>query len=61
MGLPEFFIRFLSKPRELILDPFAGSNTTGAAAEKLKRRWISIESNNAYIVGSFGRFHQLEY
>jgi DNA modification methylase len=41
--LPEFFINMLTCPRNLVLDPFAGSNTTGAAAERLKRRWISIK------------------
>jgi site-specific DNA-methyltransferase (cytosine-N4-specific) len=54
--LAEFFIRFLTKPRGLVLDPFGGSNTTGAAAELLKRRWVSVEPNLDYIEGSKGRF-----
>lgn len=54
--LPEFFIKFLTSPREIVFDPFAGSNTTGASAEILKRRWISIEMNKEYINGSKGRF-----
>src|SRR5260370_10247586 len=29
--LPAFFLRFLTDPGDLILDPFAGSNTTGRA------------------------------
>jgi site-specific DNA-methyltransferase (cytosine-N4-specific) len=56
IGLPEFFINFLTEPRDLVLDPFAGSNTTGAAAESLKRRWLSIETSSAYIATSHGRF-----
>jgi site-specific DNA-methyltransferase (cytosine-N4-specific) len=56
IALPEFFIKFLTTPRNLVLDPFGGSNTTGAAAERLKRRWISVEDNEAYIQGSRGRF-----
>jgi site-specific DNA-methyltransferase (cytosine-N4-specific) len=56
IGLPEFFIRFLTRPRELVIDPFAGSNTTGEAAEQLKRRWASIEPREDYIIGSRGRF-----
>lgn len=56
MGLAEFFIKFLTKPGDLVLDPFAGSNTTGAAAEALGRKWISIESNKEYVKGSYGRF-----
>jgi DNA modification methylase len=56
VGLPEFFIKFLTKPRGLVLDPFAGSNTTGAVADKHKRRWVSIEANEDYVVASRGRF-----
>jgi site-specific DNA-methyltransferase (cytosine-N4-specific) len=56
IGLPEFFIKFLTSRGGVVLDPFAGSNTTGAAAERLGRRWISIEPNLNYIEGSKGRF-----
>ncbi|MGP8248072.1 MAG: DNA-methyltransferase [Bryobacteraceae bacterium] len=56
-ALAEFFIKFLTKPDMLVLDPFGGSNTTGAAAEKLGRRWIAIEPNDDYIAGSRGRFN----
>ncbi len=59
-GLPEFFIKFLSTPGAIVLDPFAGSNTTGAVAERLKRRWISVEPNVEYVAGSIGRFHELD-
>lgn len=58
-GLAEFFIKFLTKPNMLVLDPFAGSNTTGAAAEKLGRRWLAIEPNENYLMGSRGRFPHL--
>src|SRR6266704_4214815 len=33
-ALPELFIKLLTDEGELVLDPFAGSNTTGAGAEK---------------------------
>ncbi len=56
VGLAEFFIKFLTKPGDLVLDPFAGSNTTGAAAEALGRRWIAIEPDKSYVKGSHGRF-----
>lgn len=56
VGLADFFIRFLTEPEDLVLDPFAGSNTTGATAEKLGRRWVAIEPNADYIRGSRGRF-----
>ncbi len=54
--VPEFFINFLTDPRDLVVDPFAGSNTTGAAAEQLRRRWLSIEPREEYVEGSRGRF-----
>ncbi|MGC1483936.1 MAG: site-specific DNA-methyltransferase [Candidatus Acidiferrum sp.] len=55
-GLPEFFIKLLTKPGDTVLDPFAGSNTTGASAEKLKRRWIAIEATRDSVNASVGRF-----
>lgn len=54
--LPAFFIQMLTDPHDLVLDPFAGSLTTGEAAEKLQRRWICIEKEEAYIKGGIGRF-----
>lgn len=54
--VPEFFIRFLTEPRQLVLDPFAGSNVTGQVAEALDRRWLSIEINADYVAGSMLRF-----
>jgi site-specific DNA-methyltransferase (cytosine-N4-specific) len=55
-GLAEFFIKFLTKEGDFVLDPFSGSNTTGAAAEQLGRRWMAIEANEQYLLGSRGRF-----
>ncbi len=57
--LTEFFIRFLTESGDIVLDPFAGSNTTGAVAEQLGRRWIAIEPQRDYILGSRGRFPSL--
>lgn len=47
-GLASFFIQFLTDPGDLVLDPFAGSNTTGYAAERLGRRWLGIEIKEEY-------------
>lgn len=60
LELPQFFIRFLTEPGQLVLDPFAGSNVTGYAAELLERRWISIEINPLYVAGSQFRFLNLK-
>jgi site-specific DNA-methyltransferase (cytosine-N4-specific) len=54
--LPRFFINFLTDPDDLVLDPFAGSNTTGAVAESMERRWISIEMSREYVDDSRLRF-----
>ena len=55
-ALPEFFIKLLTEKGDLVVDPFAGSNTTGAVAEKLNRRWIAIENIESYLAASKFRF-----
>lgn len=55
-AIPEFFIKLLTDENDMVLDPFAGSNTTGYVAEKLRRKWLSIEIEEKYIEGSRGRF-----
>jgi DNA modification methylase len=57
--IPDFFIRFLTGERQLVLDPFAGSNVTGQVAEGLGRRWLSVEINADYVAGSQLRFDEL--
>jgi DNA modification methylase len=54
--LADFFIRFLTDKGDLVFDPFAGSNTTGSVADRLERRWLSVEPELEYIRGSRGRF-----
>ena len=55
-ALPEFFIKFLTKPGDLVLDPFAGSNTTGRVAENLERRWLAVDVESVYVRASGVRF-----
>lgn len=57
--LVQFFVEFLTDVGDVVLDPFAGSNTTGAVAESMKREWFAIEANPVYIAGSRARFPQL--
>ncbi|CAN5216445.1 site-specific DNA-methyltransferase [soil metagenome] len=52
----DFFIRFLTDEGDLVLDPFAGSNTTGSAAESRRREWIAFEIREDYLEGSKFRF-----
>lgn len=55
-ALPEFFIKLLTDEHDLVLDPFAGSNMTGAAAETLRRRWLAFEIREDYLIASQVRF-----
>lgn len=55
-AFPEFFLKFLTDEGDLVFDPFAGSNTTGYVAERMKRRWIASELSEEYLKGSKFRF-----
>jgi len=57
-GLPEFFVRLCTEPGDIVLDPFAGSNVTGEAAEVHNRRWIAVELSQDYLEGSRFRFQR---
>jgi len=54
--LPEYFIRMLTDPGDLVLDPLAGSCVTGEVCERLERRWVCIELVEEYLRGALGRF-----
>lgn len=54
--LPEFFIRMLTDPGDLVVDIFGGSNTTGQVAEADGRRWMSFEVLPEYVGASVFRF-----
>jgi hypothetical protein len=54
--LPEFFINMLTEPGDVVLDIFAGSNTTGHVAEATKRRWLAFELSREYVGTSVFRF-----
>jgi site-specific DNA-methyltransferase (cytosine-N4-specific) len=55
-ALPEFFMKFLTEPDDLVMDIFAGSNTSGRTAERLGRRWVAIDCSRDYVVASALRF-----
>jgi len=54
-ALPEFFMRLLTDPGDLVVDIFAGSNTTGCVAERLGRHWWAFEERLDYIAASVFR------
>src|SRR5438094_4454328 len=55
-GLASFFVQFLTDRGDLVLDPFAGSNTTGFVAELAGRRWVAIDEETKYVKQSRIRF-----
>jgi site-specific DNA-methyltransferase (cytosine-N4-specific) len=59
--LPEFFIEFLTEKNDIVLDFFAGSNTTGAVAERLGRQWIALDIELKYLAASSFRFLSSEH
>lgn len=59
LDFPKFFIEFLTDKDDIVLDPFAGSNTTGQAAELLKRKWFAFEIDSTYLQGSVYRFQEV--
>jgi modification methylase len=48
-----------TKPGEVILDPFFGTGTTGAAAKRLGRHYIGIERDPAYAEAARARIKQV--
>lgn len=56
LKLAKFLIEFLSKPGDLVADPFDGSFTTADAAEQLGRRWMATDCMLEYVLGGASRF-----
>lgn len=54
--LPKFFIEMLTDKNDLVVDIFAGSNTTGEVAQDLGRRWLAFEQLSEYVAASAFRF-----
>jgi site-specific DNA-methyltransferase (adenine-specific)/site-specific DNA-methyltransferase (cytosine-N4-specific) len=46
--IPDFFIRLLTKPGQLVFDPFGGTGTTALMAENLGRKWLVAEIDEKY-------------
>jgi DNA modification methylase len=57
--LPQFFINFLTDEGDLVLDIFAGSNTTGAVCDQLRRHWLAFELDSRYLEAGRLRFPKL--
>jgi len=49
LELPTWFIRLLTKPGDIVLDPFLGSGTTAVAANRFERSYLGIEISAEYV------------
>ena len=59
--LLERIIAISSNKNDIILDPFAGTMTTGAAAKKLGRNYIMIEQDKEYCKYGQQRLYNISY
>lgn len=57
----ERIINVASNPGDLVLDPFAGSGTTLAAAKKLGRRCLGVELSDEYAEAVRQRLQRIEF
>jgi modification methylase len=49
-----------TNPGDLVLDPFFGTGTTGAAAKRLGRRWLGIERETEYADAAQARIDKVQ-
>lgn len=47
--LPQFFVKLMTEPGDLVLDPFMGSGSTALAARGLGRRYDGVERSEDYL------------
>jgi site-specific DNA-methyltransferase (cytosine-N4-specific) len=50
--LPDFWIRFLTEPGDLVLDACGGWGKTALAAQRLQRRWLIVDKVLDYLRAS---------
>lgn len=48
VSLPSWFIKLLTDPKDVVLDPFMGSGTTAVAAARLGRHYIGIDQSKSF-------------
>lgn len=54
-----YFIEKLTKPGDLVVDPFCGGGTTPAVCEKVNRKWLAFEIDSANYARSCERIISL--
>jgi DNA modification methylase len=58
VDLPLFFIKLLCPDDGLVIDPFAGSGSTGLAALSIGRRCVLIDNNEQYCQAAIKRLRE---
>jgi DNA modification methylase len=56
LALADVLVRFLTEEGDLMVDPFAGWNTSAMAAEINGCRWLTTERAGEYVLGGGARF-----
>jgi DNA modification methylase len=59
VAVPEMAIRYSSKSRDVVLDPFLGSGTTLIACERLNRKCRAVEIAPKYVAVTLQRWHDM--
>ena len=58
--LCDYWIKYLSPPSGVVLDPFSGSGTTGVSALQNGRTYIGVERDKSYAEKSISRLHKIQ-
>lgn len=58
-ALPAFFIKLFTRPGDTVMDPFAGSGTTGVAAVRRERDYIGIDTEKENVTLAEGRVNSV--
>lgn len=56
LALAMFLVQYLSRPGDLVVDPFGGTMTTAKACEELGRLWMASELMAEYLMSGRFRF-----
>lgn len=56
LALAMFLVQYLSRPGDLVVDPFGGTVTTGKACQELGRLWMASELMAEYLMCGRLRF-----
>lgn len=60
IGLPQFFIKLMTKKDDLVLDPFMGSGTTAIACLEEDRNFLGFDSKEEYVEMAIDRVGEYE-